>query len=142
VAVKVPVPVPLYQGPTLLSVPSTAKVWFLQPVPRSVTLTVPPLKLPVIRVRTLVSVVASWKLPHVPGDHGELAGDRDGGDLAAAPGGDSLVEGAQRSWCAASVPGGLDQHVPGLAGALLADPSVPGRLRTRLSHAAGRGRGS
>ena len=33
---------------------------------------------------------------HVPGDHGELAGDRDGGDVAAAAGGDPLVEGAQR----------------------------------------------
>jgi hypothetical protein len=33
---------------------------------------------------------------HVPGDHGELAGDRDGGDVAAAPDGDPLMEGAQR----------------------------------------------
>ena len=33
---------------------------------------------------------------HVPGDHGQLAGDRDGGDVAAAAGGDPLVEGAQR----------------------------------------------
>jgi hypothetical protein len=42
---------------------------------------------------------------HVPGDHGELARDRDGGDVAAAAGGDSLVEGAQRSGGARGVPG-------------------------------------
>src|SRR5262245_43370772 len=72
---------------------------------------------------------------HVPGDHGELARDRDSGDVAAAAAGDSLVEGAQRSGGARGVPGCFDEHVPCLAGALFADPSVPGRLRTRLTHA-------
>src|SRR6266545_6813167 len=44
---------------------------------------------------------------HVPGDHGELACDRDGGDVAAAAGGEPLVEGAQRARCAGGVPGCL-----------------------------------
>src|SRR6266540_7116348 len=72
---------------------------------------------------------------HVPGDHGELAGDGDGGDVAAAAGGDPFVEGAQRSGRARGVPGRFDQHVPGLAGPLLGDPPVPGRLGARLAHA-------
>jgi hypothetical protein len=45
------------------------------------------------------------------------------------------VEGAQWSGCACGVPGRLDEHVPGLAWALLGDPAVPGRLRARLTHA-------
>src|SRR6266516_741186 len=41
----------------------------------------------------------------------------------------------RRAGGARGVPGCFDQHVPCLAGALLADPSVPGRLHTRLAHA-------
>jgi hypothetical protein len=71
----------------------------------------------------------------VPGDHGELARDRDGGDVAAAVGGDPLVEGAQGPRCAAGMPGRLDEHVPRLTRALLADPAVPGRLGAGLADA-------
>src|SRR5262249_21233508 len=70
----------------------------------------------------------------VPGDHGELAGDSDGGDVAAAPRGDAFVEGARRAGGAGGVPGRLDQDVPGLARTLLGDAAVPGRLRARLTH--------
>src|SRR6266702_5250704 len=52
---------------------------------------------------------------HVPGDDGQLARDGDGGDVAAAAGGDPLVEGAQRAGGARGVPGRLDEHVPRLA---------------------------
>jgi hypothetical protein len=65
VASNVPPPVPLYQGPTLLRVPSTAKVWFVQLAPGLVTWTVPPLNRPVIRVGMLLSPVTSEKLPPV-----------------------------------------------------------------------------
>ena len=56
---------------------------------------------------------------HVPGDHGQLACDRDRSDVAAAAGGDPFVEGAQRSWRAGGVPGGLDEHVPRFSRPLL-----------------------
>src|SRR5262245_48012300 len=69
---------------------------------------------------------------HVPGDHGELAGDRDCGDVCAAAGGDPFVEGAQGAGCAAGMPGGLDEHMPRLARTLLADPAVAGRLGAGL----------
>jgi hypothetical protein len=65
VAVKVPLPVPPDQEPTVLRMPLTAKVWLVQPVPGFVTWTVPPLKLPVTSVGMLWRVVASWKLPPV-----------------------------------------------------------------------------
>jgi hypothetical protein len=71
----------------------------------------------------------------VPGDHDEFAGDRDGGDVAAAAGGDPLVEGAQRAGCAGGVPGRLDEHVSCLARSLLGDPPVPGWLDTGLAYA-------
>src|SRR2546426_1916488 len=43
---------------------------------------------------------------HVPGDHGELAGDRDGGDVAAAAGGGSPGEGAPRAGVRPAGPAG------------------------------------
>src|SRR5436190_18338772 len=61
-----------------------------------------------------------------------FARDRDGGDVAAAAGGDPLVEGAQRAGCAGGVPGRFDEHVPGLARPLLADSAVSGGLAARL----------
>src|SRR5262245_65069676 len=70
---------------------------------------------------------------HVPGDHGELAGNGDGGDVAAAAGADPLVEGTQGAGGAGGVPRGFDEHVPRLARALLADPAVPGRLAAGLA---------
>src|SRR5438034_1750533 len=69
---------------------------------------------------------------HVPGDHGELSGDRDRGDVAAAPDGDPLMEGAQGPRCAGGVPGRFDEHVPRLARPLLGDAAVSGRLGAGL----------
>jgi len=74
---------------------------------------------------------------HVPGDDGELAGDGDGGDVAAAAGGDPLMEGAQGAGCTAGVPGCFDEHVSGLARALFGDAAVAGRLAAGLVHARG-----
>ena len=45
------------------------------------------------------------------------------------------MEGAQGSGGAGGMPGGLDEHVPGLARPLLGDPAVPGRLCAGLAHA-------
>ena len=63
----------------------------------------------------------------VPGQHGELARDRDGRDVAAAPRGGALREGAQRSGALGRRPGRLDEHVAGGGRALLRDAAVAGR---------------
>ena len=70
----------------------------------------------------------------MPGDHCKLARDGDGGDVRSAPSGDPLVEGAQRTGRAGRVPGGLDEHVAGLAGTLFGDSPVPGRFGAGLVH--------
>jgi hypothetical protein len=72
---------------------------------------------------------------HLPGDHDELAGDRDCRDVAAASARDRLGEDTQRPVAAGRVPGGLDEQVAHLARALFRDPPVPGRLGAGLAHA-------
>src|SRR3954453_21961064 len=69
----------------------------------------------------------------MPRDHDELACGRDGRDLAAASRGDARVEGAQRARGAGRLPARLDQQAADLGGALLADPSVLGRLGAGLA---------
>ena len=61
---------------------------------------------------------------HVPGDHDELACDRDRRDVRSAPGFDALMESAQWSGVPGRVPGRFDQQTTDLTGALFADPSV------------------
>jgi hypothetical protein len=73
----------------------------------------------------------------VPAQGGQLAGGGDHGDLHAAPGADTLVEGAQRPGDLGRDPGGLDQHAAGVGPALLGDPAVLGWLAAGGAHPVG-----
>ena len=61
---------------------------------------------------------------HVPDQHRELAGDRDRGDMGAAPGAHTFVERPHRAGAAHRLPCGLDQEMACLAAATLGDPAV------------------
>src|SRR5207249_11485941 len=69
----------------------------------------------------------------VPGDDGQLPGDRDDRDVPAATGGDPLGERAQRTSSPGRDPGCLDEDLTGDRGALLADPAVAGGVLARLA---------
>src|SRR5918997_2542703 len=69
----------------------------------------------------------------MPEEHGELAGDGNDRDLAAAPNTDALVEGAHRAGGADGNNGGLGEHLTELRGALLGDPTMMRRAGARLA---------
>src|SRR5207249_2654746 len=82
----------------------------------------------------------SWPSPEVvllvsqqvPCQHGELAGQRHGSDLASAAGADPVEESVQRSWRPSHRPGSLDQHAPGMRAAAPGDVEAgPGRFPAR-----------
>ena len=71
----------------------------------------------------------------MPGDHGELTGDRDDSHLAAAPGGDAPTEGAQRPGATQRRVGGLAERRARRRGALLGDVAGARRRTARLAYA-------
>jgi hypothetical protein len=71
---------------------------------------------------------------HVPHNHGQLAGHRHGGNVAAAPGADPLVEGPQRTRATHRLPGCLHQHRPCVRPALFGDAPVLSVPLTGLMH--------
>src|SRR3954451_22012262 len=70
---------------------------------------------------------------HAPEQAGELAGAGDDRDLVAAAGADALIEGAQRTGLTHGAPGGFDEGVASVGGALLGDAAVLGGLIAGLS---------
>src|SRR3954463_7410807 len=69
----------------------------------------------------------------VPEQHGELAGDSDDRDLAAAARADTLVEGAYGASGADRDERGLAEHLTDGSGALLGDPAVTRGADARLA---------
>ena len=84
------------------------------------------------RTRPEIALILCQK---VPDQDGELACRRHSGDVLPAPALHAQKETAQRARRAGCGPARLDQHAASVAAALLGDPPMVSRPRSRLPHA-------